>query len=105
MSSQTASAHDTRSVDEIRHDLQRTRNQMGNAVTGLVVDVHPQTIKNRAIEKVRSFIRTEINNAVSFVKDENGWRTDNIVKAGGTAAGSVAALFGIRALVRKGHKG
>lgn len=100
MSPQTGKVADNRTAEQIRQDLARSRARMSDAVAGLVEEVHPKTLKNHAVDDAKGFVQSEVDNAKSLIKDENGWRTDRIALVGGALVGSVIVISTLRAIVR-----
>ena len=96
-----ADAQDTRSVSQLKSDIAAARARMNANVEGLVKEVHPQAVKERAIDDAKAFAMAEVNSLKSQVKDEVGWRTDRLTVAGVVVAGTVAALLVLRCIVQR----
>ncbi len=96
-----AQASDRRSADQIRKDLHAARARMSANVEGLVREVHPKAVKQRAVDDVKSFARTELDNAKSTVIDDDGLRTDRLAIVAGVLVGTVIALVAVRRMVSK----
>ncbi|HSN44697.1 MAG TPA: DUF3618 domain-containing protein [Propionibacteriaceae bacterium] len=92
---------DNRSAAQIRADIAAARARMSANIEGLVTEVHPTAVKNRAVDNAKSFAAMEFANAKSQVKDEAGWRLDRLLTVGAAVAGSLAVLLVIRSLVDK----
>lgn len=91
---------DNRSAAQIRADLEAARQRLGANVQGLVTEVHPTAVKNRAVDDAKEVARTEVSNLTSQVKDENGWRTDRLTTAGVVGGAAMVGLMIIRGLVK-----
>lgn len=91
---------DTRSAAQIRADIEAARQRMSANVQGLVTEVHPTAVKNRAVDDAKEVARTEVDNLTYQVKDENGWRTDRLTVAGAVAGAALVGLLMIRGIVK-----
>lgn len=91
---------DNRSATEIQADLAAARSRMSSNVEGLVTEVHPKAVKQRAVDDAKDLLNREVENAKYQVKDENGWRTDRLTVAG-AVAGAVTAFVVVVRLVRR----
>ncbi|MGA4508389.1 DUF3618 domain-containing protein [Propionibacteriaceae bacterium G1746] len=89
---------DTRSAEQIRRDIAAARARFSANVEQLVEEVHPTTVKDRAVGQARSFAQAEINSAKATIKDEAGWRLDRVLAVGAAVAGVVVLLLSVRAL-------
>lgn len=89
---------DTRTAEQIRRDIAAARARVSANVEQLVEEVHPSTIKDRAVGHARSFAQAEINSAKATIKDEAGWRLDRVLAVGAAVVGVVAFLLTVRAI-------
>jgi len=92
---------DTRTVDQIRNDLAARRSKLSSDVEGLVEEVHPTAVKQRAVNDAKAMAQSEFETLKSTVKDEDGWRTDRLAIAGGALLGVVTFLLTVRAIIGK----
>ncbi|WIY83369.1 DUF3618 domain-containing protein [Propionimicrobium sp. PCR01-08-3] len=107
-------ASNQRTPEQIRADIAASRHAMTVGIEGLISEVHPIAIKNRAEEEVKKTVKDTkqmIFDTVSDVRgyfvDEGGPRWNNIGTVALIAAGvaaSVGAVSGVAALVRKAGK-
>jgi len=91
---------DNRSPEQIRADIHAARQRMSANVQGLVTEVHPTAVKNRAVDDAKEVARTEVQNLTHQVKDENGWRTDRLTLAGVASGAVMVGLLVIRGLAK-----
>ena len=101
MSPKSGKPTDTRSPGQIKVDLAAARTRLASNIAGLIEEVHPAEVKARTIDDAKSFARTEADYAKGLVKNQNGWRTDRLVMAGGALVGAVTVVLVLRAIVRK----
>jgi len=94
---------DHRTAAQIKADIAAARARMSANIEGLVAEVHPTAVKNRAVDDAKSFAAMEFANAKSQVKDEAGWRLDRLLVVGVTTASALAVLLTLRALIAKGR--
>lgn len=73
----------------IEHDIAQTRERLASTIDQLVHRASPKTIAKREVAQVKAF----------FV-DENGPRTDNIVKVAAGVGGVVLLFVAVRRLAR-----
>lgn len=92
---------DTRTPEQIRAAMAARRARMSANVEGLVTEVHPTAVKNRAVDDAKTFAATELHNAKTQIKDEDGWRSDRLMAAGAAVAGAVGFLLIVRSLIKK----
>ncbi|MBO1030408.1 DUF3618 domain-containing protein [Tessaracoccus sp. SD287] len=89
---------DTRTAEQIRRDIAAARARVSANVEQLVEEVHPTSIKDRAVGQARTFAQAEFNSAKATIKDEAGWRLDRVLAVGAAVAGVVAFLLTVRAI-------
>ena len=89
---------DTRTADQIRRDIAAARARVSANVEQLVEEVHPTTVKDRAVGQARSFAQAEFDSAKATIKDEAGWRLDRLLALGAAVLGVVAFLVSVRAI-------
>lgn len=95
---------DTRTAEQIRRDIAAARARVSAQVEQLVQDLHPTTVKDRAVDQARTFAQSEFESAKSTIKDEAGWRMDRLVAVGGAVLGVVTFLLTVRAITGAGKK-
>lgn len=99
MADQTS--HRTRS--QIEADLAVNRARLSEALEGLVDQVHPARIKERAITDVKTLVTGEFNNAKSqFVGKGGAVRVDRVAMIGGAVVGAVVFIAVLRKIARRG---
>ncbi|HET8614003.1 MAG TPA: DUF3618 domain-containing protein [Actinomycetales bacterium] len=76
-------------LSSIENDIARTRQQLASTIDQLVYRASPRTIARR-----------EANQLKAFFVDENGPRTDNIVKVVAGVGGFVALVLVLRRVSR-----
>jgi hypothetical protein len=75
------------------------RHRIANSVESLVDQVHPNRIKQRQVEKVRTFVDTEVETAKSLLFNARGdLRKDRVILIGAAAVGAIAFLVIVRSL-------
>ena len=80
------------------------RQRVTESVEGLVGEVDPRAIKQRAIDDTRSFVKGELHNAKSyFISTTTGPRWDQIAKVGGMVVGTIALVVLARSAVGRGR--
>ncbi|MGA4669512.1 DUF3618 domain-containing protein [Propionibacteriaceae bacterium Y1923] len=89
---------DTRTAEQIRRDIAAARARVSANVEQLVEEVHPTTVKDRAVDQARTFAQAEFNSAKATIKDEAGWRMDRVLAVGAAVAGVVVFLLTVRAI-------
>jgi len=107
-----------RTPEQIRADIAATRHTISTGVEGLVSEVHPTTLKNRAVDDVKQTIKQTfddtrkvifdtVDETRNWFVDSGGVRWNNV----GTVAlvvGGAAAVFGAfagaGALIRRATK-
>jgi hypothetical protein len=105
-SSTETTPKDTRTPQQIRDDIARTRLRVTAEVQGLVEEVHPAAVKERVTGEAKAFAQSEIASVKSTVtrgiKDENGeLRRDSLVLAGGAVAGVITFLVTVRVILTR----
>lgn len=91
-------------VDALREELSKARERFSNSVEGLVAQNDPRVVKDRIFQSTKSFIQGEIDNAVSFIRNEDGtWKTDVLVRVGSVAAGTLVGFLLLRRMF-KGYR-
>lgn len=76
------------------------RQRVTESVEGLVGEVDPRMIKQRAIDSTRSFVKGEFQHARSYlVSPTTGPRWDQIAKVGGVVLGTIALVVLARSSV------
>lgn len=107
-----------RTPEQIRADIAATRHAVTVGVEGLVSEVHPTTLKNRAVEDVKQTIRQTfddtrkaifdtVDETKNWFVDEGGVRWNNVgtvALAVGGAAAVFGAFAGAGALIRRASK-
>lgn len=94
-----------RTPEQIRADIQAARKTMVNNVEGLVTEVHPKAIKDRAVNDAKTFVADKVDEAKSVVVDRDGPRWDHIGTAVFVAVGVVVTVAVLRGIVRAVTKG
>lgn len=95
---------DNRSAEQIRRDIAAARARVSAQVEQLVEEVHPTTVKDRAVGQARAFAQTEFDAAKSTIKDEAGWRLDRLMAVGAAVVGVGAFLLTVRAITGNRRK-
>lgn len=95
---------DNRTADQIRADIAARRARISANVEGFVEEVHPQALKEKAVDDAKAFASREFETAKQQIKDEAGWRIDRLVVFGGAALGVVTFLLTIRAIVNRSRR-
>ena len=95
---------DTRTAEQIRRDIAAARARVSANVEQLVEEVHPTSIKDRAVGQARTFAQAEFNSAKATIKDEAGWRLDRVLAVGAAVAGVVVFLLTVRAIGGARHR-
>lgn len=100
-----------RTPEQIRADIAGSRHAMTVGIEGLVSEVHPTAIKNRAVEDVKQtvsdtkqIIYDTVEDGRNYFVDEDGVRWDNIGTVAIVVVGAVvllAAVGGTAALIRR----
>ena len=80
---------DDRNLSSIESDIELTRERLASTIDQLAYRTSPKTIAKREVSQVKGF----------FV-DDNGPRTDNILKVVGGAVGVVAVFVLIRKIAQ-----
>lgn len=94
-----------RTPDQIRADIAAARKAMAANVEGLVSEVHPTALKDRAVHEAKTAVSDTVNDAKSAVTntvkdaksavmDTDGPRWDRIGTAA-LVAGAVIIVFGL----------
>lgn len=89
---------DTRTAEQIRRDIAAARARVSANVEQLVEEVHPTSVKDRAVGQAKTFAQAEFDSAKATIKDEAGWRLDRILAVGAAVAGVVVFLLTARAI-------
>lgn len=104
-----------RTPEQIRADIAATRRTISTGVEGLVSEIHPSTLKDRAIDDVKQTIRQTVddtrqtiadtvNGTRRWFVDEGGVRWNNVgtvVLVAGGAAIALGAFAGLGVLIRR----
>jgi len=101
MSPKSGKPTDNRSTGQIKADLAAARTRMSSNIAGLIEEVHPAEVKARTIDDAKNFARSEADYAKGLIKNQNGWRTDRLVIAGGALIGAVTVVLVLRAIVKR----
>ena len=75
-------ATELRSQQEIRDDLEVSRNRLANTIDELTYRIHPKTMVKRTLEDIRA----------QFVDAEGGLRKDRVAIVAGAAIGFLALV-------------
>lgn len=104
-------ARNERTPEQIRADIAASRHAMSVGIEGLVSEVHPTAIKNRAVDDAKQAVedtRTVVFEAVddtrNYFVDEGGIRWNNVGTVALIVVGSLAVIgvvSGIAALARR----
>lgn len=93
-------AKQTRTRAQIEADLAATRERLASSIEELIDQVHPQRVKQRQIDSVRTLVSSELDHVKSQFFYPNGeLRTSRLAAIGGGIAGSVTFLIVIRKLL------
>ncbi len=93
-----------RTPDQIQADIAASLKTITDNVEGLVSEVHPTAVKDRAVGEAKTFVAEQVDNAKGMVVDRNGPRWDRIGTAAFVAVGvivTVAILKGIARAARR----
>jgi hypothetical protein len=91
------SSQPTRSQSQIEADMDATRQRLTSSVESLIDQVHPNRIKQRAIDRVRLLVSEYTEKAKSLVFNARGdLRTNRVAAVGGGVAGFVALVTVLR---------
>lgn len=94
-----AAARAARSTGQIEAEMEATRSRLTGSLETLVDRVHPNRVKQRALQRLREQLRYYADRARDQVVDEHGHpRTTRLALVGGVTVGVVAFWLGIRAL-------
>jgi Ribonuclease G/E len=96
-----------RRVEDIQRDLAEARQRLAENIGSLINEVHPKAVVHRTIDDAKTTARETLNDAKGFAQegfdrikaeliDENGWRTDRLVKA----AGGIISVLTVLGIVR-----
>lgn len=94
----------SRTPDQIRADIAAARAAMSANVEGLVAEVHPVAIKNRAVNDAKEAVAEQVQEARSYVMDDSGPRWDRI-GTGVLVATGVGLVLGTLKLIGKAVRG
>lgn len=84
---------------EIEADLDATRERLANSVVELIDLVHPNRVKERQIETVKTFAQAELDNAKAQVfHPDGGLRTTRIAAVGGAVVGLVTFVLVVKGI-------
>ena len=95
---------DTRTAEQIRADIAAERARLAANVEQLVEEVHPNTVKDRAVGQARAFAQAEFDSAKKTIKDEAGWRMDRLVALSAAVLGVVGFLVTVRSIIKQTRK-
>ncbi len=87
-------------IDRLRARIASNRDLLGASVEGLVSEVHPTALKNRALATVKQRIDDTKEKAKATVIDESGPRWDRIGTGVLAVAGVVLVVLSVRGLGR-----
>lgn len=100
-----------RTQEQIRADIAASRHAMTVGIQGLVSEVHPVAIKNRAIDEVKQgvddtkqVIYDVVDDTRNYFVDEDGPRWNNVGTVALVVVGVIvvaAAIGGAAALIRR----
>lgn len=92
-----------RTPEQIRADMAEARRAVAVGIEGLISEVHPTAIKNKATDDVKDLIgeakdqaKAAIGEAVGFFYDHKGVRWDNVGTVVLATSSVVAAGAGVR---------
>lgn len=85
-------------INLIRARVASSRNDFFANVEGLVSEVHPTAVKNRAINDTKVFVSETVDDAKAQVIDESGPRWDRIGTAVLAVVGVVAFVVSVRGI-------
>lgn len=107
-------ASNQRTPEQIRADIASSRHAMTIGIEGLVSEVHPTAIKNRAVDEVKQtvddtkqMIYDTVDDTRGFFVDEGGVRWNNVGTVALVVVGAVVvfgAVGGVAALIRRAGK-
>lgn len=85
-------------IERLRARIASNREQLSNNIEGLVSEVHPTAVKNRAVATVKQRIEDTKQKAKATVIDESGPRWDRIGTAVLATVGVVLVVASVRGL-------
>lgn len=93
---------DARTPDQIEADMNAIRNRLTGSIEGLIDQVHPNRIKQRAVRQTKTLISDELANLKAQVVDPQGnVRTTRVAILGGALAGVITLVVVIRKLAQR----
>lgn len=93
---------DARTPDQIEADMNAIRNRLTGSIEGLIDQVHPNRIKQRAVRQTKTLISDEVANLKAQVVDPQGnVRTTRVAILGGALAGVISLVVVIRKLAQR----
>ncbi len=93
----------TRNQAQIEADVTAARHRLANSMESLIDEVHPNRIKQRQIDKVKTFVDTEVETAKSLLFNARGdLRKDRVVMIAAAAVGAIAFVLIVRSLTGRG---
>lgn len=93
---------DARTPDQIESDMNAIRNRLTGSIEGLIDQVHPNRIKQRAVLGTKTLVSDEVANLKAQVIDPQGdLRTTRVAILGGAVAGLIALVVVISKLARR----
>lgn len=92
----------TRSKAQIEAEIAAARARLAGNVEALIIDVHPQAIKTRAVNDAKDFVAQEVNGVRSLFVDASGApKWDKIAYLAAAVVGSIAALAVTKSIFRR----
>lgn len=95
-----------RSKQQIEADLAAARARLAQNIQELVNEVHPKSIAQRRVDDLKTFARSEAEDAKAQFVDESGQlRVDRFVIIGGAVVGLVGCFLVLKGIARAAGKG
>lgn len=93
---------DARTPDQIEADMNAIRNRLTGSIEGLIDQVHPNRIKQRAVRRTKTLASDEMANLKAQVIDPQGnVRTTRVAILGGALAGVITLVVVIGKLAQR----
>ena len=93
---------DARTPDQIEADMNAIRNRLTGSIEGLIDQVHPNRIKQRAVRQTKTLVSDEVANLKAQVVDPQGnVRTTRVAILGGALAGLITVVVVIRKIAQR----
>lgn len=100
----TGGTQPTRTPEQIEADLAAARLRLANSTEEFIDTVHPNRIKQRQVDSVKSFVGNEVDAAKALVFNARGdLRTNRVLAVAGAVVGALVFLGVARGLARRGR--